>query len=74
MSTAAATRTGTGTPVSALIPDDGVLDGVFARTRDAQTLKRFSAQGEGCGWCSHPIRLVGSQATVERDSGEIVRA
>jgi hypothetical protein len=44
------------------------------RTRDTETLERFTAQGEGCGWCSHPIRLVGSQATVERDSGEIVRA
>jgi len=68
------TATETGTTVSALIPDDGVLKGVFARTRDAATLERFTAQGEGCGWCSHPIRLVGSQATVERDTGEIVRA
>jgi len=74
VSTASVTRTGTGTTVSALIPDKGVLDGVFARTRDAETLERFTAQGEGCGWCSHPIRLVGSQATVERDTGEIVRA
>ena len=24
--------------------------------------ERFSAQGENCGWCSHPIRLVGSRA------------
>jgi hypothetical protein len=60
--------------VPAPAPDDGVLKGVFARTRDTATLERFSAQGEGCGWCSHPIRLVGSQVTVERASGEIVRS
>ncbi|MHB8244022.1 MAG: replication initiator [Acidimicrobiales bacterium] len=70
MSTATAS---TATTVPAPMPDDGVLKGVFARTSDRETLERFSAQGEGCGWCSHPIRLVGSQATVDRDTGEIVR-
>lgn len=67
------TSTTTATTVPVLVPDDGVLRGVFARARDTETLERFSAQGEGCGWCSHPIRLAGSQVTVEQASGEIVR-
>ena len=56
-----------------VIPDDGVLTGVCARAQEAETLERFSAQGARCGWCSHPIRLVGSQTTVDRSTGEILR-
>ncbi|MHB1510388.1 MAG: replication initiator [Acidimicrobiales bacterium] len=66
--------TATATTVSALMPDAGVLAGVYARSRDQETWERFSAQGEGCGWCSQPIRLIGSQTTVERSSGEILRS
>jgi hypothetical protein len=58
---------------SARIPDDGVLKGVIARTSDRASFDRFSAQGENCGWCSHPIRLVGSQSRVDRSTGEILQ-
>jgi hypothetical protein len=56
------------------MPDEGVLQGVLARSQCPETLGRFRAQGEGCGWCSEPIRLVGSQMTVDRATGEIVRS
>ena len=54
------------------IPDDGVLKGVIARASNRESFERFSAQGENCGWCSHPIRLVGSQNRVDRSTGEIL--
>jgi hypothetical protein len=54
------------------MPDDGVLNGVFARTSSRESFERFTAQGENCGWCSHPIRLVGSQHRVDRSTGEIL--
>ena len=56
----------------ARIPDDGVLKGVIARASNRESFERFSAQGENCGWCSHPIRLVGSQNRVDRSTGEIL--
>jgi hypothetical protein len=56
----------------ARIPDDGVLKGVGARASNRESFERFSAQGESCGWCSHPIRLVGSQHQVDRSTGEIL--
>jgi hypothetical protein len=56
----------------ARIPDDGVLKGVFARASNRESFERFSAQGESCGWCSHPIRLVGWQNRVDRSTGEIL--
>ncbi len=56
------------------ILDEGVLQGVLARSRRPETLGRFRAQGEGCGWCSEPVRLVGSHMAVDRTTGEIVRS
>lgn len=56
----------------ARIPDGGVLKGVFARASNRDAFERFSAQGENCGWCSHPVRLVGSQNRVDRSTGEIL--
>jgi hypothetical protein len=61
-----------GNTALARIPDDGVLNGVFARASNRESFERFSAQGESCGWCSHPIRLVGSQTRVDRSTGEIL--
>ena len=56
----------------ALIPDDRVMQGVFVRGSNRESFERFTAQGENCGWCSHPIRLVGSQNLVDRSTGEIL--
>ncbi|HQU00624.1 MAG TPA: replication initiation protein, partial [Acidimicrobiales bacterium] len=58
--------------VSALL-DDRVLSGVAARTRTTATLERFNEQGERCGWCAHPIRLIGSVTSVDSATGEVVR-
>jgi hypothetical protein len=58
----------------ARIPDDGVLNGVVARASNRESFERFSAQGESCGWCSHPVRLVGSQTRVDGSTGEILHS
>ena len=58
--------------VDALL-DDRVLVGVAARTRTTATLERFNDQGERCGWCAHPIRLIGSVTSVDAATGEVVR-
>jgi len=57
---------------SAITPDAPTLAGIVARGRDALTLDRFTSQGERCGWCTQPVRLVGTQSTVDRSTGEIV--
>ena len=53
-------------------PDVRFVDAVVARTGTAESLERFRTQGEGCGWCTSPIRLKGTQTTVNRQTGEIV--
>jgi hypothetical protein len=53
-------------------PDVRFVDGVVARTGNAESLERFRSQGDGCGWCTNPIRLKGTQTTVNRHTGEIV--
>jgi hypothetical protein len=53
-------------------PDVRFVDGVVARTGNAESLERFRSQGEGCGWCTNPIRLKGTQTRVNRTTGEIV--
>ena len=53
--------------------DERVLRGVIARAYSATTLASFNDQGERCGWCSHPIRLIGAVASVDRTTGEILR-
>ncbi|NNN01418.1 MAG: replication initiation protein [Acidimicrobiaceae bacterium] len=58
--------------LSALL-DERVLSGVIARARSATTLASFNDQGERCGWCSHPIRLIGAVASVDSTTGEILR-
>ena len=55
------------------LTDERVLAGVVARARSSATLERFKDQGERCGWCAHPIRLIGSSASVDIATGEIVR-
>jgi hypothetical protein len=53
-------------------PDVRFVDAVVARTGSAESLERFRTQGEGCGWCTNPIRLKGTQTRVNRHTGEIV--
>jgi len=36
-------------------PDIRFVNGVVARTGNAESLDRFRTQGEGCGWCTNPI-------------------
>jgi len=48
------------------------VDAVVARTGNAESLERFRSQGEGCGWCTNPIRLRGTQTRVNRSTGETV--
>jgi hypothetical protein len=48
------------------------VNAVVARTGDAESLERFRIQGDGCGWCTNPIRLKGTQTRVNRSTGEIV--
>jgi len=53
-------------------PDIRFVDAVVARTGNAESLERFRTQGEGCGWCTNPIRLKGIQSRVNRTTGEII--
>ena len=53
-------------------PDARFVDAVVARTGTAESLERFRTQGEGCGWCTNPIRLKGTQTRVNRQTGEVV--
>jgi hypothetical protein len=55
-------------------PDVRFVDAVVARTGDVESLERFRSQGDGCGWCTNPIRLKGTQTNVNRHTGEIVGA
>ena len=55
-------------------PSDRVLSGVIARVSDPSGLTNFQHQGEQCGWCSHPIRLVGNSVSVDASTGEILHS
>ena len=55
-------------------PGDGVLSEVIARVSDPASFAVWQRQGEQCGWCSHPIRLVGSSVSVDASTGEILRS
>jgi hypothetical protein len=52
-------------------PESAVLREVGARTQDRETFEQFQSQGERCGWCRHPVRLVGSRTVVDVATGEI---
>jgi hypothetical protein len=51
--------------------DDDMLVGLLQRAADPEMFDRFCRQGEACGWCANPVRLVGTATTVDRDSGEV---
>lgn len=50
-----------------LIDDDRLLAELLERAGDPDGFARFEAQGEACGWCRQPVRLVGRVDEVERD-------
>ena len=53
---------------------DGVLSEVIARVSDPAAFANLQRQGEQCGWCAHPIRLIGNLVSVDTATGEILRS
>jgi hypothetical protein len=51
-----------------------VLSEVIARVSDPTSFANLQRQGEQCGWCEHPIRLVGNSVSVDTATGEILRS
>ena len=54
--------------------DEKTWHGVLARASDPAAFANLQRQGEQCGWCSHPIRLIGSSVNVNTSTGEILRS
>ncbi len=55
-------------------PDETTWHGVLARASDPASLANLQLQGEQCGWCAHPIRLIGNSVSVDTATGEILRS
>lgn len=49
------------------IDDDRLLSELLERAGDPEGFARFEAQGEACGWCRQPVRLVGTVEEVDYD-------
>jgi hypothetical protein len=47
--------------------DDRLLAELLERAGDPDGFARFEAQGEACGWCRQPVRLMGSVEDVDPD-------
>jgi hypothetical protein len=45
-----------------------VMEALVRRCEDGQ-IGAFLAQGDGCGWCRHPVRLRGHQNSVDTATG-----
>ena len=58
-------------PDSAPSLDKDTLSGLLHRMQNTETFERFREQGERCGWCLHPIRLIGTSSMVDFATGEI---
>ena len=61
-------------PTVTRAPDEKIWHGVLARASDPASLANLQRQGEQCGWCSHPIRLIGNSVSVDTSTGEILRS
>ena len=61
-------------PTVTRAPDETTWHGVLARASDPAAFANLQRQGEQCGWCSHPIRLIGSSVNVNTSTGEILRS
>ncbi len=55
-------------------PDETTWHGVLARASDPAAFASLQRQGEQCGWCAHPIRLIGNSVSVDTSTGEILRS
>ena len=61
-------------PTITRAPDETTWHGVLARASDPAAFANLQRQGEQCGWCSHPIRLIGNSVSVDTATGEILRS
>ena len=41
---------------------------------DPEDYATFQARGRMCGWCSEPVRLIGTSKTLDAETGEIVES
>ena len=55
-------------------PDEKTWHGVLARASDPAALANLQRQGEQCGWCAHPIRLIGNSVSVDTATGETLHS
>lgn len=55
-------------------PDEKTWHGVLARASDPAALANLQRQGEQCGWCAHPIRLIGNSVSVDTATGVVLRS
>lgn len=51
------------------IPSEEMVRAILRRASDGAAYARFVAQGEACGWCRQPVRLVGTVAVIDPSSG-----
>lgn len=56
-------------PFDAPAPSEEVLQEIVERAGDPATYARFVAQGEACGWCRQPVRLVGTVIATDPATG-----
>jgi hypothetical protein len=61
-------------PTVTRLPDEKTWHGVLARASDPAAFASLQRQGEQCGWCAHPIRLIGNSVSVDTSTGEILRS
>ncbi len=61
-------------PTVTRAPDEKTWHGLLARASDPVAFASLQRQGEQCGWCSHPIRLIGNSVSVDTATGEILRS
>jgi hypothetical protein len=50
-------------------PSDETVQSILRRASDPAAYARFVAQGEACGWCRQPVRLIGTVAATDPSSG-----
>ena len=57
--------------MTVLMPS-GALSTLLDRAADQRGFERWHEQARATGFCSHPVRLRGSSATVDRQTGELL--
>ena len=61
-------------PLDDAVLDDALRAGIVARVADPEDYATFQARGRMCGWCSEPVRLIGTSKTLDAETGEIVES